>query len=437
MKDIHIREHRLKSGKKSYEYRFEAAAVDGKRKWITKSGFATKAEARRAGLLAQQQYENIGQVVIPSEMSFADYLDMWIEDDCAIDLKQITIDGYVKVIKNHIKPALGSYRLKAIKKEDLQAFILDMYDRGFSLNTLSRTIGILSKSMNYAVDHNYLLFSPAVRLKIPKNRVPKVPTRKVERDYIPADVIKAIFAKFPETTPAHIPLRLGYECGLRIGEAYAVVWEDIDLDKQILTVNRQIQWQKDSARSREDKLAANGSAACGDGYWYFEYPKYDSLRKITLSDKLTELLRREKSRQAAMREYYGEYYTQYTAEHPLSYDGRKAVNTPPVNPVRVGSGRYPVNFVCVRDNGTYITSRTMQYPSTIIRNEIYERFSFHSLRHTHASTLYEAGLNERFIMERMGHKDDRVTRAVYIHLTDQSREQGRAEVNRIFGAIEY
>ena len=58
MKDIHIREHRLKSGKKSYEYRFEAAAVDGKRKWITKSGFATKAEARRAGLLAQQQYEN-------------------------------------------------------------------------------------------------------------------------------------------------------------------------------------------------------------------------------------------------------------------------------------------------------------------------------------------------------------------------------------------
>jgi len=138
-----------------------------------------------------------------------------------------------------------------------------------------------------------------------------------------------------------------------------------------------------------------------------------------------------------MREYYGEYYTQYTAEHPLTYDGRKAVNTPPVNPVRVGGGRYPVNFVCVRGNGTYITSRTMQYPSTIIRNEIYERFSFHSLRHTHASTLYEAGLNERFIMERMGHKDDRVTRAVYIHLTDQSREQGRAEVNRIFGAIEY
>ena len=69
--------------------------------------------------------------------------------------------------------------------------------------------------------------------------------------------------------------------------------------------------------------------------------------------------------------------------------------------------------------------------------EIYQDFSFHALRHTHASRLYEAGLNEKFIMERMGHKDDRVTRAVYIHLTDQSREQGRDEVNRIFSSVDY
>lgn len=437
MKDMHIREHLLKNGKKSYEYRFEGASIDGKRKWITKSGFPTKAEARRAGLLAQQQYENIGQVVTPSDMSFADYLDMWLVDDCSVDLKQTTIDGYRKDIKNHIKPALGNYRLKAIKKEVLQAFILDMYDKGFSLNTLSRTVGILSKSMNYAVDHNYLLYSPAVHLKIPKNRPPKVPTRKVERDYIPADAVKAIFAKFRETSSAHIPLRLGYECGLRIGEAYALVWEDIDLDKQTLTVNRQVQWQKDSTRSQADILSANGSDACGDGYWYFEHPKYNSFRTISLSDNLTALLRREKARQASMREYYGEYYKQYCADYPLNFDGRAAAATPPINPVHMGSGKYPVSFVCVRNNGTYITSRSMQYPSRIIRKDIYERFSFHSLRHTHASILYETGLNEKYIMERMGHKDDRVTRAVYIHLTDQTREQEQEAVNRIFSSLEY
>lgn len=138
-----------------------------------------------------------------------------------------------------------------------------------------------------------------------------------------------------------------------------------------------------------------------------------------------------------MKNYYGEHYTMYYTEKPLSFDGRKSPNTLPVNPIRSGSGQYPVNFICVRDNRTYITSRTMQHPSTVIRRDIYNKFAYHSLRHTHASTLYEAGLNEKFIMERMGHKDDRVTRAVYIHLTEQTREQSRAEVNRIFNSIDY
>ena len=79
----------------------------------------------------------------------------------------------------------------------------------------------------------------------------------------------------------------------------------------------------------------------------------------------------------------------------------------------------------------------MQHPSAVIRKEIHPAFSYHSLRHTHASKLYEAGLNEKFITERMGHKDDRVTRAVYIHLTDQTRERGKSEVNRIFSELDY
>ncbi len=35
-----------------FEYRFEIARVDGKRKWKTKSGFKTVTEARKAGKAA-------------------------------------------------------------------------------------------------------------------------------------------------------------------------------------------------------------------------------------------------------------------------------------------------------------------------------------------------------------------------------------------------
>ena len=46
MTDIMIDKRTNKDGTFSYRYRFEVASVDGKRKWKSKSGFATKREAR-------------------------------------------------------------------------------------------------------------------------------------------------------------------------------------------------------------------------------------------------------------------------------------------------------------------------------------------------------------------------------------------------------
>lgn len=60
MKDVLVKARTLASGKTVYEYRFEIASINGKRKWKTKSGFKTKTEAKQAGKLAQQTYENIG-----------------------------------------------------------------------------------------------------------------------------------------------------------------------------------------------------------------------------------------------------------------------------------------------------------------------------------------------------------------------------------------
>lgn len=49
MSEVIVRERYLKNGKKVYEYCFELAHEGGKRRRRTKSGFATKREARAAG----------------------------------------------------------------------------------------------------------------------------------------------------------------------------------------------------------------------------------------------------------------------------------------------------------------------------------------------------------------------------------------------------
>lgn len=207
------------NGKCVYEYRFEIAAVNGKRKWKSKSGFTTKREAKEAGKIAQQAYESSGKVMESSDMSYADFLDMWIDLDCKLTCKNSTITGYEKKIRLYIKPALGEYRLKSISKNNLQQFIIKLYNESFSRNTIISVKGILTKSFDFAVDRNYIQVSPATRLKIPTNLQPKKATRKNPHICLTKDQIDKIFERFPEGNSAYIPLLIAYHTGLRLGDA--------------------------------------------------------------------------------------------------------------------------------------------------------------------------------------------------------------------------
>ena len=60
---------------KVYQYQFEIAKVDGKRKYINKSGLKSKAEAEKEGIIAYNEYMNTGHKFTPSNMSYSDFLD--------------------------------------------------------------------------------------------------------------------------------------------------------------------------------------------------------------------------------------------------------------------------------------------------------------------------------------------------------------------------
>ncbi len=392
-----------------WEYRFEGARIDGKRQQFSKSGFATKKEALEAGAKALSQYNQAGTFFVPSEISFADYLEYWIDNYCKNNLKPVTITNYQKKIRLHIKPVLGQYKLKALSPTVLQQFISDKFNEGYSRNTLSVIKGILSNSLNYAVEPlKYIESNPMLYVKLPSKRaVAKVPTRSAPHIFIPKDKMNEIFDRFPEGTSTHLPLMLGYKCGLRLGEAYGLVWEDIDLEKQILSVNRQVQWhEKDTPTST--------------GYWYFTNPKYDSFRTISIDKELAELLKRTKDKSERAKVFYADMYI-----HNYESDHTRILNTN-------GNGN-EVNLVIVRDSGEFIQPRTMQHTSNIIHTKLdYPEFDFHSLRHTHCSMLLEAGASPKYVQERLGHKNIQVTMQIYQHLTENMVQQGDNVLNKLF-----
>ncbi|MBR2339917.1 MAG: site-specific integrase [Alistipes sp.] len=391
---------------KYWEYEFDAAKVAGKRNRISKSGYKTKAEAVAAGAAAMAEYNSSGIKFIPSEMSYADFLDYWIESYCLITLKKTTLDNYKKRIKSHIKPSLGAYKLTSLTTAGLQKFINSKIDAQYSLNTLSVLRGILTGSLQYAVRQNMLKSNPAREIRIPTERsTESLQLRSAPHRYLPPDVIEKIFERFPEKHPSHIPLMLGYRCGLRLGEAFAITWDCVDLEKGQIYINKQVQWNP------------------AEQWWFFTNPKFNSFRTIDLDNSLLELLRRERKRQDKDRAYYEDMYTVY-----YENDVRGLVTSPDQ-----ASSATPIELMLVRQDGSYIQARTMQHASSVIHYELgVKDFTFHSLRHTHATMLAEAGMPQKYTQQRLGHKDISVTLKYYTHLTDKMSEIGGKILESMF-----
>ena len=55
----------------------------------------------------------------------------------------------------------------------------------------------------------------------------------------------------------------------------------------------------------------------------------------------------------------------------------------------------------------------------------------HTLRHTHASLLAEQGVPLEQITRRLGHDDSRITREIYIHVTEKKRKTENERLKKI------
>ena len=414
-----------------WEYRIELAPINGKRQQKSKSGFSTKAEALKAGREALKEYENGGQLVIPSEMSVSDLMDQWIEEYGQTDLQQVTTEGYVKKIRLYIKPVIGHYKVKAVTRQTLQELVNNLANEGYSKNTVSSVRGILTSCFDWAEMNKLIAQTPAYRLKLPKHADVKQRTDK--HVYITKEQMQQIWERFPEGTTSHLPMMIAYHCGLRLGEVYGLTWEDINMDKKTLAVNRQVQWYQDKSRSVEEKKSSNGSKSKGNGYWYFSTPKYDSYRTIEIDDQLLELLKREKGKQEKAEPYYDERYVRYYADEPLNYSAPHD-DDPLINPIRTYKNENEIHFVCRRESGEYITPRTMQHTSSVIHKQLnFPEFDFHSFRHTHATMLVEEGAPMIYVQYRLGHTKIETTEQVYTnHLTETLAKQGNNTLHNRF-----
>lgn len=391
--------HVRKRGEKWY-YSFEASSVDGKRKRIERVGGRTKKEAEAALRKALQEYENAGLHFEPSEISVSDYMDYWYKNYVLINCKYNTQQAYEVIIRVHIKPQLGIYKLKSLTPGTLQEFVNGKFISGLSRHSLINIMSVLSGALDYAVyPSKYIKDNPMRYVKLPRYEHKK---GEIDRRVIPFDEFEKIIERFPADSPYYIPIMIGYHTGCRIGEVMGLLWDDIDLETGIISVNKLIYKRKPN--------------------WYFGSTKTESSdRDIKIGKTLIAALRQHKKLQLENRLKYGQHYVQqYEVEEKMGKDDLRRIVSLPAS---VDHGVMPsIDLVCTKENGEIVTPDTFKYASRVIHYELGILFNFHSLRHTHATTLIENGASMKDVQKRLGHTRLSTTMDTYTHPTEQMAE---------------
>ena len=383
---------------KSWSYYFDAAQVDGKRKKIEKGGFRTKKEAETALAKALAEYDNSGQVFTPSDVSVSDYLDFWYKNYCVPNLAENTLLDYKNKIDNHLKPAFGIYRLSSLQAATIQEFINQLKLKGYAKSSIKGILSTLSVALDYAIEPlQYIKDNPCRYIKV--GAVSRPPR---ERIVLSDEEFIQITERFPEGSRFHLPLMIGWYCGLRISECLALTWDHIDFDARTIYVQHQT-----VRRSAGQKT-----------FWALREPKYKSSRKVIFGDALYQILKAEKKRQQQNELLHGEFYTiHYLSDFTDEAGATRQRIVSAQKGQAVGVNRF--NLICVDVNGEMTTSDSFKYCSRVIHHELKIAFDYHSLRHTHATRLIEAGANVKAVQERLGHKNITTTMNVYVHNTNE------------------
>lgn len=316
----------------------------------------------------------------------------WLQNVKALELEARTYDEYENIIEKRIgNHNIGSRQLHSITSDTWQSYINELSGK-YALGTIKKTWNVIKQIVTYAEAKGDIHEGTLRLVRLPKESNVAVKTKEIP--FIDETDMNILYNEAFHTIGTNNRCMYGNASkllvlimytGLRVSEACALKWEDVDIVHRTLRVQSSLSKVKERSADRSSVMNDDGTAKYKI---VSKAPKTgNSIRTIPLPQRAVEML---------------EYFEKLNPDHK------------------------PADYICLTDAGKPYEKRQVERCLTrMLKNSSCHRKDYtpHSLRHGYGSILISKGADIKLVSELLGHSDVTFTYNVYIGIFQEDKRK--------------
>ena len=340
-------------------------------------------------------------------LTINDMYNLW--KDLKRGLKHNTFENYKYMYETFVAPTFGKERITQIKKSDVKRFYNNLADeRCLKSSTIDSVHTVLHQVFAMAVDDSYIRSNPTdnALTELKRSHLYRTEKRRgltIQEQDLFLDFLRK--AKYRHWYPIFAVL---VGTGMRVGEATGLRWQDIDLEKGLISVNHTLVYY--------DHRTDGYKKGC---YFNINSPKTEAgTRQIPMLEFVKDAFLMEREYQQVAGLECHSVIDGYTDFIFLNRNGEV------YNQALLNKAIKRIIRDC--NDAQFLISET---PEVLLPN-----FSCHSLRHTFTTRMCEAGTNIKLMQDILGHQDISTTMNIYADVTRELRAKEMGELEAYFNS---
>jgi len=315
----------------------------------------------------------------PTRLTVAAYLERWL-DAVRPNLAPTTRRSYEGLLRHQVIRYIGAIPLSKLRPLHVQQLYACLREEGradgrggLGPRTLLHVHRVLSEALGQAVHWQIVARNVCQAVEAPQPRRPEM------RALSPKEARRLLEIGEAADNTSGDAVILALHTGLRLGELLALHWEDVDLERGLVSVRRTLE-NVSGTTFREPKTAKGR-------------------RAVPVGPTVVERLRRLRRRQL---------------EHSLA----------------AGPSWQERGLVFAASDGGLLSGFALRRAFYRLLSQAgLPRVRFHDLRHTHASLLLARGVHPKVVSERLGHATVGITLDTYSHVLPTLQEQAARDLD--------